>query len=40
MPVTIWTHTALQSEVKPWVGIGWRAVEAQQKMATWTTKLP
>lgn len=34
MPVTIWTHTALQSEAKPWVGTGWRAVEAQHKNAT------
>ena len=34
MPVTIWTHTALQSEAKPWAGSGWRAVEAQHKNAT------
>lgn len=34
MPVTIWTHTALGFEAKPWAGAGWRAVEAQHKNAT------
>lgn len=34
MPVTIWTHIALQSEANPWAGTGWRAVEAQHKNAT------
>jgi hypothetical protein len=34
MPATTWTHTALQSEAKPWAGSGWRAVEAQHKNAT------
>jgi hypothetical protein len=34
MLATIWTHTALQSEVNPWAGAGWRAVEAQHKNAT------
>lgn len=34
MPVTIWTHTALQSEANAWTGSGWRAVEVQHKNAT------
>lgn len=34
MPVTIWTHIALQSKANPWAGAGWRAVEAQHKNAT------
>ncbi len=34
MPVNTWTPTALASEARPWRGSGWRAVEAQHKIAT------
>lgn len=36
MPVSTWTPTALASEAGPWMGVGWRAVEAQHKNATMT----
>ncbi|MDP2829011.1 MAG: RES family NAD+ phosphorylase [Sulfuricellaceae bacterium] len=36
MPANIWTPTALASEALPWEGGGWRAVEAQHKVATMT----
>ena len=34
MPVNTWTPTALASESRPWQGSGWRAVEAQHRIAT------
>lgn len=34
MPANTWTPTALASEARPWEGGGWRAVEAQHKVAT------
>lgn len=34
MPATTWTPTALASEVRPWQGSGWRAVEAQHQVAS------
>ncbi|MGX2041899.1 RES family NAD+ phosphorylase [Methylocaldum sp. MU1018] len=34
MPANIWTPTALGSEARPWRGRGWRAVEAQHRIAT------
>lgn len=34
MSVNTWTPTALASEAKPWQGTGWRAVEAQNQVAT------
>ena len=34
MPVSIWTPTALASESSCWQGSGWRAVEAQHRVAT------
>lgn len=34
MPVTTWTPTALASECRPWQGAGWRAVEAQHRVAS------
>lgn len=34
MPANIWTATALASEARPWQGKGWRAVEAQHRVAT------
>ncbi|MBL8418052.1 MAG: RES family NAD+ phosphorylase [Dechloromonas sp.] len=34
MSVTTWTPTALASEFVGWEGSGWRAVEAQHKVAT------
>lgn len=34
MPANTWTPTALASEAKPWVGSGWRAIEAQHRNAT------
>ncbi|MCC4114971.1 RES family NAD+ phosphorylase [Aromatoleum toluclasticum] len=34
MSANTWTPTALASEVQPWSGSGWRAVEAQHKVAT------
>lgn len=34
MSVNTWTPTALASEAKPWQGNGWRAVEAQNQVAT------
>lgn len=33
-PVTTWTPTALASEARPWRGAGWRAVEAQHRVAS------
>jgi hypothetical protein len=32
--VTTWTPTALEPEVRPWRGGGWRAVEAQHRVAS------
>lgn len=34
MSVNTWTPTALASEANPWQGTGWRAVEAQNQVAT------
>ena len=34
MSANIWTPSALASEVRPWQGAGWRAVEAQHRVAT------
>ncbi len=34
MSVNTWTPTALGSEARPWSGTGWRAVEAQNQVAT------
>lgn len=34
MSVNTWTPTALESELADWEGSGWRAVEAQHKVAT------
>lgn len=34
MPATTWTPTALASEARPWRGSGWRAVEAQHRVAS------
>lgn len=34
MSVNTWTPTALASEARPWSGSGWRAVEAQNQVAT------
>jgi len=34
MPANTWTPTALASESHPWQGGGWRAVEAQHRVAT------
>ncbi len=34
MPANTWTPIALASEARPWEGGGWRAVEAQHKVAT------
>jgi hypothetical protein len=34
--VNTWTPTALASEARPWLGKGWRAVEAQHRVATMT----
>lgn len=34
MSAPTWTATALSSEARPWQGAGWRAVEAQHKVAT------
>jgi RES domain len=34
MPATTWTPTALGSEARPWQGSGWRAVEAQHRVAS------
>lgn len=34
MPANTWTPSALASEAKPWRGDGWRAVEAQHRVAT------
>ena len=34
MSAPTWTPTALSSEARPWQGAGWRAVEAQHKVAT------
>lgn len=36
MSVNTWTPTALASEARPWLGSGWRAVEAQHRVATMT----
>lgn len=36
MPANTWTLTALASEARPWDGRGWRAVEAQHRIATMT----
>lgn len=36
MSVNTWTPTALASEARPWLGKGWRAVEAQHRVATMT----
>ena len=34
MPANTWTPTALASEARRWRGSGWRAVEAQHRVAT------
>lgn len=34
MPATTWTPTALASEARAWQGSGWRAVEAQHRVAS------
>ena len=34
MSANTWTPTALASEARPWSGKGWRAVEAQHRVAT------
>ncbi len=34
MPANTWTPIALASEISPWQGSGWRAVEAQHKVST------
>lgn len=34
MPATTWTPTALGSEARSWQGSGWRAVEAQHRVAS------
>lgn len=34
MPANTWTPCALASEARPWTGSGWRAVEAQHRVAT------
>jgi len=34
MPSSTWTPTALSPEARPWRGSGWRAVEAQHRVAT------
>ena len=34
MPANTWTPSALASEAQPWRGSGWRAVEAQHRVAT------
>ena len=34
MPATTWTPTALASEARAWEGSGWRAVEAQHRVAS------
>ncbi|ANQ86041.1 hypothetical protein dqs_3013 [Azoarcus olearius] len=34
MSANTWTPTALASELRPWAGSGWRAVEAQHRVAT------
>jgi hypothetical protein len=34
MSANTWTPTALASEARPWQGAGWRAVEAQHRVAT------
>jgi hypothetical protein len=34
MPANTWTPTALASETRSWRGSGWRAVEAQHRVAT------
>ncbi|MBL8473966.1 MAG: RES family NAD+ phosphorylase [Rhodocyclaceae bacterium] len=36
MPANTWTATALASEARTWEGSGWRAVEAQHRVATMT----
>ena len=36
MSANTWTPTALASEARPWLGKGWRAVEAQHRVATMT----